>query len=72
MNEKGATIAKWLSTKRPAWKLQLEDDIITIGTNQSLVEWPIFEDIVNMFKVKIRNVTSLTGTVLVTINLGDQ
>lgn len=72
MSPKIPEIAKYLSTKRPLWKLQAEDDIVSIGTGQSLIEWPIFRDIEDLFKVKVRNVTSINGIILVTVNTGEQ
>lgn len=72
MNQTITDIAKYLSTKRPLWKLQAEDDIVSVGTAQSLIEWPIFRDIEDLYKVKVRNVTSINGTIVVTINTGNQ
>jgi len=56
-----------IQTRRNSWKIQVEDNVIKIGTGAISVEWEIIEELVNIFKCKVRDVQANNNTIIITL-----
>lgn len=56
-----------VQTRRNSWKVQVEDNVIKIGTGALSVEWEIIEELVSVFKCKVRDIQANNNTIIITL-----
>jgi len=62
-------VARYIISKRPTWQLQSEEAILKINTRMITVEWNIIQDIGEKFQIHVRDVASISNTLLITFTV---
>ena len=60
-------LVRFVQTRRATWKVQVEDNIIKIGTGALSVEWEIIEELTKNFKCIVRDIQANNNTIIITL-----
>jgi len=64
-------VARYIVSKRPTWQLQSEEEILKINTRMITIEWRIIAEIADKFKIVVRDVASISNTILITFTVSE-